>query len=65
MTDPKNFPYQLFVAVSGISGVEVTVVDGVLSSYEQKIYPTTALDENSIEFEFQTDRNAYVDLRQT
>ena len=31
----------------------------------KKIYPTTSLDENSIEFEFQTDRNAYVDLRQT
>ena len=26
---------------------------------------TTALDENSIEFDFQTDRNVYVDLRQT
>ena len=32
---------------------------------EQKIYPTTSLDENCIEFEFQTDRNYYVDLRQS
>ena len=41
------------------------VVDDVLSSHEQEIYPTTSLDENSIEFVFQTDRNVYVDLRQT
>ena len=40
-------------------------MDDLLSSHEQEIYPTTTLDENSIEFEFQTDRNAYVDLRQT
>ena len=43
----------------------VDVVDDVLSSHEQEIYPTTSFDENCIEFEFQTDRNYYVDLRQT
>ena len=36
-----------------------------MSPHEQNIYPTTCLDENSIDFEFQTDRNVYVDLRQT
>ena len=36
-----------------------------ISSHEQEIYPTTSLDENCIEFEIQTDRNYYVDLRQT
>ena len=30
-----------------------------------KIYPTRSLHENSVEFEFQTDRNVYVDMRQT
>ena len=30
---------------------------------EQEIYPTTSIDENCIEFEFQTDPNFYVDLR--
>ena len=45
--------------------MEVPVVDDVLSSHEQKIYPTTSLDENSIEFEFQTGCNVYVNLRQT
>ena len=65
MTDLNKFRYQHFVAVSGHSGVNVPVVDDVLSSHEQEIHPTTSLDENSIEFEFQTDRNVYVELRQT
>ena len=64
MTDLIIFRYQAFVAVSGNPGVKVRVVDKVLSSHEQDIYSTTSLDENSIEFEFQTDRNVYVDLRQ-
>ena len=51
------------MAVSGSVGNKVLVVDNVLSSYEQQIYPTTSSDENSIEFEFQTDRNNYTDLR--
>ena len=60
----NNFGYQPFVAVSGNLGGKVPIVDDVLSSYEQEIYPTTSVDENCIEFEFQTDRNYYVDLRQ-
>ena len=61
----SNFWYQLFEAVSGNLGRKVPVVDDVLSSLEQEIYSATSLDENYIEFEFQTDRNFYVDLRQT
>ena len=57
----SNFRYQPFVAVSG----KVPVVDDVLSSHEEEFYPITSLDENCIEFEFQTDRNYYIDLRQT
>ena len=60
-----NFRYQPFVAVSGIPGGKVAVAEDVLLSFEQETYPTTSLDENCIEFEFQTDRNYYVDLRQT
>ena len=59
------FWYQPFVAVSGNLGGKVPLVDDVLSCHEQEIYPTTSLDENCIEIEFQTDRNYYVDLRQT
>ena len=65
MTGLSNFWYQPFFAVSGNLSVKVPVLDNVLSSHEQEICPTTSLDENSIEFEFQTDRNVYVDLRQT
>ena len=61
----NKFRYQPFVAVSGNLGGKVSIVDDVLSSHEQEIYPTTSLDENCIEFEFQTDRNYYVDLRQS
>ena len=53
------------MAVSGNLGGKVPIVDDVLSSHEQENYPTTSLDENCIEFEFQTDRNYYVDLRQS
>ena len=53
------------MALSRNLGGKVPVVNDVLSSHEQEIYPTTSLDENCIEFEFQTDRNYYVDLRQT
>ena len=45
--------------------MKVPVLDNVLSSQEQEVYLTTSLDENSIEFVFQTDRSACVDLRQT
>ena len=58
----NNFRYQPFVAVSGNLGGKVSIVDDVLSSHEQGTYPTTSLDENCTEFEFQTDRNYYVDL---
>ena len=53
------------MAVSGNLGGKVPIVGDVLSSHEQEIYPTTSLDENCIEIEFQTDRNYYVDLTQS
>ena len=53
------------MAVSGNLGGKIPVVDDVLSSHEQEIYPNTAIDEKCIEFEFQTDRNYHVVLRQT
>ena len=51
--------------MSGNLGGRVPIVDDVLSSHEREIYPTTSLVENCIEFEFSTDRNYYVDLRQS
>ena len=61
----NSFQYQTLVAVSGNLGGKVPIVDDVLSSHEQEIYRTTSLDENCIEFEFQPDRNYYVDLKQS
>ena len=61
----NNFWYQTFVAISENFGGKVLVVDNILSSHEQKIYPNTSLDENRIEFEFRRYRNCYVKLRQT
>ena len=50
------------MALSGSLAGKVPIVDDVVSSLEQEIDPTTSLDENSIEFEFQTDWEYYVDL---
>ena len=61
----KQFSVPTFCCSSGNPGVKVPVVDDALSSHEQDIYPATSFDENSIEFEFQTDRNVYVELRRT
>ena len=57
------FWYQTFVAVSGNPGAKVPIVDDVLSSQDQEIYPNTSLAEECIEFEIQTDQKNYVDLR--
>ena len=51
--------------VSRNLGRKVPVVDDILSSEEQKVYPSTWLDENCIEFDFRTNRNYYGYLRQT
>ena len=58
------FRYQPFVAVSGNLGENAPIVNDVLTSHEQKVYPNTTLDENCIQLELQTDRNYYVYLRQ-
>ena len=52
-----------FVAVLGDLGGKGAFVGDVLSSHEQQIYPAILLDENSIEFECQTDCNYYDDLK--
>ena len=59
------FWYQTSVAVFENIRGKVTVVDDVLSSHKQEKYPTTSVKLNCIELEFRTDRNYYVDLRQT
>ena len=61
----SNFWYRSFVAVFENLGVKLPVIDDVMSSHEKENCPFTSLNENCIEFDSQTDRNYYVDLRQT
>ena len=44
---------------------KVTVLETIMSSYTQEVFPSTSLDESSLEFEFETDRNVYYDMRDT
>ena len=44
---------------------KVPVLETIMSSYTQKVFPSNSLDESSIEFEFETDRNIYLDMRDT
>ena len=41
------------------------VLETIISSYTQEVFPNTSLDESSIEFDFQTDRNLYLNMRDT
>ena len=60
----SKFQYQSFVVFSGNLGGKVSVVDDVSLSHEQETYPTTLLDANCMQSEFQTDRIFCVDLKQ-
>ena len=44
---------------------EVPVLETIISSYTQEVFPSTSLDESSIEFEFGTDRNLYLKMSDT
>ena len=44
---------------------KVPVLETIMSSYTQEVFPSTSLDESSFEFEFETDRNLYLDMRDT
>ena len=42
---------------------KILVLEPIESSHVQEVYPRTSLDESSIEFEFETDRSIYLDMR--
>ena len=52
----NSFWYQPYVAFPGSLGEKISVFDDVLLSHKLKIFPNISIDENCIEFEFQTDR---------
>ena len=42
---------------------KILVLEPIESSHIQEVYPSTSLDESSIEIEFETDRSIYLDMR--
>ena len=42
---------------------KIPVLEPIESSHVHEVYPCTSLDESSIEFEFETDRSIYLDMR--
>ena len=42
---------------------KVPVLETIISSNIQEVFPSTSLDESSIEFKFETDSNLYLDMR--
>ena len=43
----------------------VPVLKTMISSYSQDFFPATSLDESSIEFQYETDLNLYLNMRDT
>ena len=61
----SHFPYGAFTNSSLEIFDKVSVLETIISSYTQELFPSTSLDESSIEFEFETDRNLYFDMCDT
>ena len=43
----------------------IPALETIISPYTQEVFPSTFLDESSTEFELETDRNLYLDMRDT
>ena len=61
----SHFRYGVFTKSSLEIFDKVPVLETIMSSYTQEIFPGTSMDESSIEFEFETERNLYLDMRDT
>ena len=59
------FWYRAFTIFSLEIFDKVPVLELIMSSYTQKLFPSTSLDESIIEFEFETDRNLYLEMCNT
>ena len=44
---------------------KVPVLETIMSSQTQEVFPSTSLDESSVHFKFDSDRNLYLDMRDT
>ena len=61
----RHFRYETFTNSFLEIFDKFPVLETIMSSYTQEVFPSTSLDESSIEFEFETDRNFYLDMRDT
>ena len=59
----SQFRYGAFTNSSLEIFDKIPVLETKISSYTQEVFPSTSLDESSIAFEFETDRNLYSDMR--
>ena len=62
-TNHSNFRYGHFTNSCLEIFNKILVLEPIESSHVQEVYPSTSLDEGSIEFEFETDRSIYLDMR--
>ena len=61
----SHFRYGAFTTSSMEIFDKVPVLETLILSYIQEVFPSPSLDESSIEFEFETDRNFYLETRDT
>ena len=61
----SHFRYGAFTNSSLETFDKVPVLETKMSSYTHEEFSSTSLDDSSIEFEFETDRNLYSDMRDT
>ena len=64
-TNDSNFRYGHFTNSCLEIFDKIPVLEPIISSHVQEVYPSTSLDESSIEFEYETDRSIYLDMRDT
>ena len=62
-TNDSNFRYGHFTNSCLEIFDKIPVLESTESSHVQEKYNSTSLDESSIEFEFETDRSIYLDMR--
>ena len=60
----SNFRYGAFTNSSLEIFDKVPALETIMS-YTQEVFPSNSLDESSIAFEFETDCNLYLDMRDT
>ena len=63
LTNDSNFRYGHFANSCLEIFDKIPVLEPFESSHVQEVYPSTSLDESSIEFEFETDRSINFDMR--